>query len=96
MTRYAKTVIAILLAVSTWGTTAALDGAFDPVELFGLLGATATAAGVFLVPNTNPGDKPYDPMISEREAGHIDSTTVLLIVIAAIAVVALLVSTGVL
>lgn len=52
MTRYAKAVLAALLAVSTWGATAAVDGTFDAVEWFGLLGAVATAAGTYLVPNT--------------------------------------------
>jgi len=65
MSRYAKAVLGALLAISTWGTTAAVDGSFDAVEWFGLLGAVATALGVYLAPNVPPPGEPADPMVSE-------------------------------
>lgn len=66
MNRYAKAVLAALLAISTWGTTAAVDGSFDAVEWFGLLGAVATAVGVYLAPNQPPAGEPRDPGMSEQ------------------------------
>lgn len=66
MNRYSKAILAALLAVSTWGTTAAVDGTFDPVEWFGLLGAVVTAASVYLAPNSPPAGEPADPSISEQ------------------------------
>ena len=66
MTRYAKALLGALLAVSTWGTTAAVDGTFDAVEWFGLLGAVATALGVYLAPNTPPSGQLPDPTVSEQ------------------------------
>lgn len=66
MNRYAKAVLAALLAISTWGTTAAVDGSFDAVEWFGLLGAVATAVGVYVAPNQPPDGEPADPGISEQ------------------------------
>jgi len=65
MTRAAKAIIAALLAISTWGVTAAVDGTFDAVEWFGLLGAVATAIGTYAVPNTPPADEAPRDDISE-------------------------------
>lgn len=50
MKEYAKALAALLLAVGTWGATAAPEG-IDSTEWFGLLVALSTALGVFLVPN---------------------------------------------
>lgn len=69
MTRYAKAIIAVMTAVSTWGVTAAVDGSFALVELFGLLGAVAAALTVYLIPNTPPPGKPADPNVSEVGPG---------------------------
>lgn len=67
MNRYSKAILAALLAVSTWGVTAAVDGSFDAVEWFGLLGAVATAAGTWLVPNTPPpGEAPRADMSEQH------------------------------
>lgn len=67
MTRISKAIIAALLAVSTWGVTAASDGSFDAVEWFGLLGAVATAIGTYAVPNTPPeGEAPRDDVSEMR------------------------------
>lgn len=52
MSRYAKAIAAALLAVSTWGATAASEGGVDAVEWFGLIGALATVIGVYAVPNS--------------------------------------------
>lgn len=69
MSRYVKTIVAILGGVSSWGLTAALDDTISKVELFGLLGAVATALGVYAFPNTNP-DGPADPDVSEMDGPH--------------------------
>lgn len=52
---YMKALVALLGAVSTWGVTAAIDGKFDAVELFGLLGAVGAALAVAASPpNASP------------------------------------------
>ena len=67
MNRYAKAILAALLAISTWGTTAAVDGSFDAVEWFGLLGAVATAVGVYVTPNQPPaGEAPRADMSEQH------------------------------
>lgn len=66
MTRYSKALLGALLAISTWGTTAAVDGSFDSVEWFGLLGAIVTAISVYLAPNSPPSGEPADPTVSEQ------------------------------
>lgn len=58
-----KAIVGGLLAVSTWGGTALLDGRVTAVEWFGLLGAVVTAASVYIVKN---GDSP-DPTTSTPE-----------------------------
>lgn len=67
MSRYFKTVAAVLGAISTWGITAAAEGGINSVEWFGLLGSLATVIGVYAVPNTPPSGKPSDPAISEQD-----------------------------
>lgn len=66
MTRYIKTISAVLGGVSTWGITAAADNAITNVELFGLLGVLSTALAVYAFPNTPPEGEPSDPGISEQ------------------------------
>lgn len=52
MTRYTKTIIALLGGISAWGVTAVSDGSnISAAELFGLLGVIATALGVYAFPN---------------------------------------------
>lgn len=51
MQAYVKAIIAILGGVSAWGITAAADNSITAVELYGLLGALATALGVYAFPN---------------------------------------------
>lgn len=84
MTRYAKTIAAILGAISTWGITAGADGGYDQVEMYGLLGAIATVLAVYGVPNNPPADQPADPNVSEQGASLLD-------VVLALAAVALVV-----
>lgn len=47
---YMKAVVALCGAVSTWGVTAAVDGHFDGVEWFGLVGAVGAALAVAMSP----------------------------------------------
>lgn len=53
---YMKAIVALCGAVSTWGITAAVDGAFDPVEWFGLLGAVGAALAVASSPANAESD----------------------------------------
>lgn len=69
MSRYMKTIIAVLGGISAWGMTAAADNAITAVELFGLLGALATALGVYAIPNTPPKGEPRDAGTSETQSG---------------------------
>ena len=52
MSRYAKSLAALLGALATWGITAAEDERYTQVELWGGLLALATALAVWAVPNT--------------------------------------------
>lgn len=65
MSRYSKAVLALLGALATWGITAAEDGIYTQVELWGALLAVATAATVYLVPNSPPAGEARDPGMSE-------------------------------
>jgi hypothetical protein len=67
MSRYVKTIAAILGTVSTWGITAAADSGIDAVEWYGLLGALAGTLAVFSFPNTPPAGEPADPNMSEQD-----------------------------
>lgn len=51
MKQYVKAIIAVLGGVSAWGITAAADNSITAVEVYGLLGALATALGVWAFPN---------------------------------------------
>jgi hypothetical protein len=63
-----KSIIAVLGGISAWGMTAASDNSITTVELFGLLGALATALGVYAIPNTPPKGDTRDPDKSETRA----------------------------
>jgi hypothetical protein len=67
VSRYAKSVAALLGAISTWGITAAAEGGVNAVEWFGLLGSVGTVIGVYAIPNTPPGGQPSDPAMSEQD-----------------------------
>lgn len=64
--RIAKSLIALLGGLGTWGITAAPDG-YTQVELWGLCAVAVAAISVWRVPNERPVTEPYDPDISERE-----------------------------
>lgn len=87
MTRYSKAIVALLGALATWGLTAAEDNIYTQVEVWGGVLALATAAGVYLWPNTPPSGRPADPGMSEQ--GHADTGG--LVVIAAVAIVVVVV-----
>jgi hypothetical protein len=62
MQTYAKAIIAGLTAIATWGITAGADGSYSQVELWGLLGVIAAAAGTYAIPNKPEGsDAPPAP-----------------------------------
>lgn len=73
MKPYAKSIVALLGALATWGLTASEDGVYTQVEIWGAVLALSTAAGVWLVPN-EPDD----------ERGGITVLEVCLVVIAVI------------
>lgn len=66
MSRYAKSIAAVIGAIATWGITAASDNSITLVEWFGLLGALATVVAVYSVPNQPPPGQPADPAMSEQ------------------------------
>lgn len=66
MTRYAKTIVALLGALATWGITAAEDEVYSQVELWGAVLAVVTAAGVYLTPNRPPRGRRARADISEQ------------------------------
>ena len=66
MSRYAKTIAALLGAVGTWGATAAQEGGIDGPEWFGLLIALGTVAAVYGIPNVPPAGQVADPQMSEQ------------------------------
>lgn len=68
MSRYAKAILAGILALSAWGVTASSDGVYDDQEWWGLLAAIATPVGTYLIPNTPPPGEPRRPDVSEMAA----------------------------
>lgn len=84
MTRYAKTITAIVGAVAAWAATYFPD---DPSvqKWVGLAVALATAVSVFAVPNTPPKGRPRRRDVSETGA-----TPVGIVLFVAILAVALL------
>jgi len=79
VTLYAKAIAALLGAVSTWGVTAAADGAITLVECFGLVGAIGAVVAVFAATNR--------PATGRAERGLAD----LLLVLAVLALALVLV-----
>lgn len=51
MNKYAKTIVALLGALATWGITAGEDSVYTQAELWGGLAAVVTAVGVYFIPN---------------------------------------------
>lgn len=90
MSRYSKTIAAILGAISTWGITAAADEGINAVEWYGLLGALAAVLAVYSVPNKPPADEPADPSMSEQGQTSIVVVAALVAAAVAVLVVALL------
>lgn len=70
MSRYIKSIVALLGGISSWGITAAADDAITQVEIYGLLGVLATVLGVYAFPNTPPAGEPADPAMSEQGAAN--------------------------
>lgn len=67
LSRYAKTVAAVVGTIATWGATASADGTITQVEWWGLLAALAAVVGVYGVPNRPPAGEPSDPAMSEQD-----------------------------
>lgn len=65
MSRYVKSISALLGGLATWGYTAAEDGNIALAEWFGVLGVLATALAVYQFPNTPPAGEGSDPGVSE-------------------------------
>ena len=69
MQKYAKSIVALLGALATWGVTAAEDGTYTQVELWGALLALTTACAVFFTPNVtvrhrDRGAADYGPIVA--------------------------------
>ena len=84
MSRYAKFIVAIVGAVSTWATTYYPNDP-DIAKWVGLALAVATCVSVYAVPNQPPAGQPHDPDMSEQ--GHTDAQFVVLFLILAVVVV---------
>ena len=97
MTRYAKSLAALLGAIGTWGVTAAEDGAISLGEWFGVLIALSTALAVFALPNRPPGGEPHDPAVSEQDPRAVPDAglTLLEALVVGLVVVVLLLALGV-
>ena len=67
MSRYYKTIAALLGAVGTWLTSVLADGQIRPDEWGGLFVALGTVAAVWGVPNSPPEGEPADLDVSERD-----------------------------
>lgn len=67
LSKYWKTIIAVLGGTAAWGITAGADNSYSQVELWGLLGAIVTAVGVFAKGNTSDVPVPDESVI---EPGH--------------------------
>lgn len=67
MSRYAKTIAALLAAIGTWGVTAFDNGSATSAEWFGLIIALGGVFAVWAVPNSPPEGEPADPDVSERD-----------------------------
>lgn len=68
MSRYAKGIVAVLIAGLTVLASAITDNVITPSEWVNIALACVGAVGVYAVPNKRPEDEPYDPAISEGEA----------------------------
>jgi len=70
MSRYAKTWVAVIVAVLIAGLQTALsvlgDGIWTMEDTIVVLLAIVGAVGVYAVPNTPPQGQPSDPTISEK------------------------------
>lgn len=77
MTKITKAIVALLGALATWGVTAAEDGVYTQVEIWGAVLALATAAAVWVAPNE-------DEPLGER--GMTDIALVILTVVATLLV----------
>lgn len=55
-----KAIAATLTALGTWGVTAAADGSYDQVELWGLCGVAVVGLSTFYAPRN------YDPIRSSK------------------------------
>lgn len=65
MSRYAKSIAALLTALGTWGATAGADGNYDQLEMWGLCGVLVTGLAVFQIPNRPPRGSRRKPSVSE-------------------------------
>lgn len=80
LSRYRKTIIAVIGAAVTWLVAAFADNTVDTQEWVALAVAVATAAGVYATPNDAPAGEPVDPNVSER--GDVGILALVLIIIA--------------
>lgn len=81
----AKSIVALLTGLGTWGYTAAADGAITLAEWFGVCGVLAGAVFVFAYPNTPaPGAPPSEQRV-DGDRGHVgpaEAVVVLLLIVA--------------
>lgn len=67
----AKSIVAFLTALGTWGATAAADGQYTQEELWGLCGVVVVGLATWAVPNhvairSSKRDSWADPLTTDR------------------------------
>ena len=81
MSRYAKTIIAVLVAGLTALQVAITDSTVSGQEWVVIALAAVGAVGVYAWPNTPPAGQPADPTISERGYTVVELLIIVVIVI---------------
>lgn len=82
LSRYRKTIVAVIGAAVTWLVAAFADEVVDTQEWVALAVAVATAAGVYATPNDAPEGEPADPAVSERGDFGILGIIIVVVVVA--------------
>lgn len=88
LSAYNKTVAAIIGAAATWATATYADTKY--AQWIALAIAVLTAAGVYRVPNDTGPARDANGRFKPKDAGHIDATVVVVMLVIAVATVAIM------
>ncbi len=81
MSRYAKTIVAVLVAALTSLQAAISDDRVTNNEWIIIALAALGAVGVYALPNTPPKGQPSDPNVSEQGYGALELVIVVLVIL---------------